>query len=245
MGTLYWQINDNWPVASWASIDYFGRWKALHYAAKRFFSPVMISAHMLPRTDVPKTPSERHFPLSVSGQAKIGVTNERLDALTGTVTVRLLDTDGTCLDTQVIPVAVDALATVYLPVIDYTHFLTDRALSRSRYIHFKLVDQSGNTLTEAFETFVLPKHFAFKDPMIAFEVTESEDAFQIRLTAQSFVKAVELDLLEADALYSNNFFDMNAHEAVTIICPKATMNQVLDIEAFAEQLTVRHLTELF
>ena len=34
MGTLYWQINDNWPVASWASIDYFGRWKALHYMAK-------------------------------------------------------------------------------------------------------------------------------------------------------------------------------------------------------------------
>lgn len=43
MGAIYWQLNDCWPVASWASIDYFGRWKALHYYAKRFFAPLMIS----------------------------------------------------------------------------------------------------------------------------------------------------------------------------------------------------------
>ena len=42
-GVLYWQLNDNWPVISWSSIDYFGRWKALHYMAKRFFNPVLVS----------------------------------------------------------------------------------------------------------------------------------------------------------------------------------------------------------
>ena len=42
-GTLIWQLNDCWPVASWASLDYFGRWKALHYAAKRFFAPLLLS----------------------------------------------------------------------------------------------------------------------------------------------------------------------------------------------------------
>jgi beta-mannosidase len=45
-GALYWQLNDCWPVASWASLDYFGRWKALHYAARRFNAPVMLSAEL-------------------------------------------------------------------------------------------------------------------------------------------------------------------------------------------------------
>lgn len=52
MGTLYWQINDNWPVLSWASIDYFGNWKQSHYHAKRFFAPVMICAYQLNKEEV-------------------------------------------------------------------------------------------------------------------------------------------------------------------------------------------------
>ena len=43
MGTLYWQLNDCWPGASWSSIDYNGNWKALHYAARIFFNPVLVS----------------------------------------------------------------------------------------------------------------------------------------------------------------------------------------------------------
>ncbi|UYN99728.1 MAG: glycoside hydrolase family 2 protein [Devosia sp.] len=44
MGTLYWQINDIWPVASWSSLDYGGQWKLMHYMAKRFFLPVNVVA---------------------------------------------------------------------------------------------------------------------------------------------------------------------------------------------------------
>ncbi|HEY8967182.1 MAG TPA: hypothetical protein VIM58_12090, partial [Candidatus Methylacidiphilales bacterium] len=46
MGALYWQINDCWPVASWSSIEFGGLWKALHFEAKRFFAPVLVSAHV-------------------------------------------------------------------------------------------------------------------------------------------------------------------------------------------------------
>ena len=44
MGTIYWQLNDNWPVASWSSLDYYGNWKQLHYHAKRFYAPVIAAA---------------------------------------------------------------------------------------------------------------------------------------------------------------------------------------------------------
>ena len=46
MGTLYWQLNDNWPVCSWSSVEYDGTWKLLHYAARRFFAPVLLCAWM-------------------------------------------------------------------------------------------------------------------------------------------------------------------------------------------------------
>jgi len=46
MGALYWQLNDCWPVASWSSIEFTGRWKALHYLARRFFAPAIVSAHV-------------------------------------------------------------------------------------------------------------------------------------------------------------------------------------------------------
>ena len=46
MGTLYWQLNDNWPVASWSSIEYSGRWKQLHYHARRAYNPVMMTAYI-------------------------------------------------------------------------------------------------------------------------------------------------------------------------------------------------------
>ncbi len=49
MGTLYWQLNDTWPVASWASLDYGGNWKAMHYMARRFFQPVAVAA--IPSSD--------------------------------------------------------------------------------------------------------------------------------------------------------------------------------------------------
>jgi beta-mannosidase len=46
MGSIYWQLNDCWPVASWSSIDYYGRWKALQYYAKRFYAPVLVTPHI-------------------------------------------------------------------------------------------------------------------------------------------------------------------------------------------------------
>ena len=48
MGTLYWQLNDNWPVCSWSSLEYGGKWKLLHHAARRFYAPTIVSAFQRP-----------------------------------------------------------------------------------------------------------------------------------------------------------------------------------------------------
>ena len=68
LGTLYWQLNDNWPVCSWASLDYGGKWKLLHYAARKFYAPVLVSAFQ--RKD---------------GQLEVWVTNDQRTPVRGTV----------------------------------------------------------------------------------------------------------------------------------------------------------------
>jgi beta-mannosidase len=76
MGSLYWQLNDCWPVASWASIDYYGRWKALHYYARRFYDDVLVSPYL-------------H-----DGKVDIYVVSDQLQPLAGTLHTRLLDFSG-------------------------------------------------------------------------------------------------------------------------------------------------------
>ncbi len=78
MGTLYWQLNDMWPVTSWSSIDYFGRWKALHYMARKFFAPILISG----------------VEDSNKGTVEIHVTSDVLKPLPGTVRWRVTDLAG-------------------------------------------------------------------------------------------------------------------------------------------------------
>ena len=79
MGTLYWQLNDTWPVASWSSLDYGGSWKALHYMARRFFQPVTVAAipsddgqtlsfSMVNDTAAPVTVELQTFLVSLSGE---------------------------------------------------------------------------------------------------------------------------------------------------------------------------------
>ncbi len=76
MGSLYWQIDDCWPVASWSSIDYFGRWKALQYYARRFYNDLLVSPHEEDR------------------EIKVYVVSDRLHSLPARLELRLMDFEG-------------------------------------------------------------------------------------------------------------------------------------------------------
>ena len=80
MGTLFWQLNDNWPVASWSSIEYGGKWKHLHYHARRFYAPLTISA-------VPSSSSRDTL--------KIWCVNDYDRPLEGEAAIELWNVDGT------------------------------------------------------------------------------------------------------------------------------------------------------
>ena len=203
MGTLYWQLNDIWPVASWASIDYYGRLKALHYYAKRFYSPVLISCRETgEKTTRPYVILEPGL-YDYETKAELTITNDTLSEFVGTVRSYLRDSYGTILESFEEPIKVAPLSVCTLCERDFNK--TDVS---SNYYSYELVDNSGNIVSSGTVLFTAPKHFNFKNPELTAEVVGDE----IVIRAKAYAKSVEIYSDDCDFILSDNFFDMNAGE---------------------------------
>ena len=201
MGTVIWQLNDCWPVVSWASIDYFGRWKALHYAAKRFFAPVLLSCEE--RGEVDQNPHINEFhPAPIECAAHLCVSNESLAAFSGEVVWSLRHADGTVVREGKQAVNVPAQTSLWLE-----DQVFPEASVTGDYFSFSLI-RDQETLSTAVAFFCAPKHFDFADPQLSVR-TEGEE---IIVTAKALAKSVEIRSEDPDLLLSDNFFDMNPGE---------------------------------
>lgn len=200
MGALYWQLNDIWPVASWASIDYFGRYKALQYVAKRFFAPVMISCCEIGETATrPFVVMQPDF-YDYSTQARLSVANETTKEVSGTVNWELRCADSKILQSGSENITVPALSSVWLHNMDFNK--TD---VENNYLSFSFcVD--GTTVSEGTVLFTVPKHFNFVNPNLRYEINGDE----ITIYADAYAKYVEIDSPDSDFILSDNYFDMNA-----------------------------------
>ena len=200
MGAVVWQLNDCWPVVSWASIDYYGRWKALHYYEKRFFAPVLISCHeegvLSQRASVNDEPS----PLRKS--ARLNVSNETTAPFEGTALWSLRRPDATIVNQGRFDVRVPALSAAWLDEQDFSGEDTYGC-----YYAYELLDRDGARVGGGTVLFCPPKHFRFEDPKLAVR----REGDEIVVTAKAYARSVEIQC-EGDALLSDNFFDMNAGE---------------------------------
>lgn len=200
MGALYWQLNDIWPVASWSSIDYFGRYKALQYVAKRFFAPVMISCCEIGETATrPFVVMEPDF-YDFSTQARLSVVNETTNPISGTVNWELRCADSKILQSGSENITVPALSSVWLHNMDFNK--TD---VENNYLSFSF-DVGGTTVSEGTVLFTVPKHFNFVNPNLRYEINGNE----ITVYADAYAKYVEIDSPDSDFILSDNYFDMNA-----------------------------------
>lgn len=221
MGTVVWQLNDIWPVASWASIDYYGRWKALHYAEKKMFAPVMISCEEIGEL------SERPFciqePEPIEKSARLHVANETMQEVTGTVSWRLRKPDSSILKEGSCQVTVPALDGVWLDKMDFGAY-------EEREIHLDYsFTVDGQVVSQNTCLFTAPKHYFFENPNLRCEVKGD----QIIVHANAYAKNVEIVGTDGDLWLSDNFFDMEAGEyAVSIIkgdAKNVTCRSVFDI----------------
>lgn len=200
MGALYWQLNDIWPVASWSSIDYFGRYKALQYVAKRFFAPVMISCCEIGETATrPFVVMEPDF-YDFSTQARLSVANETTNPISGTVNWELRRADSKILQSGSENITVPTLSSVWLHNMDFNK--TD---VENNYLSFSF-NVSGTTVSEGTVLFTVPKHFNFVNPNLRYEISGDE----ITVYADAYAKYVEIDSPDSDFILSDNYFDMNA-----------------------------------
>ena len=222
MGALVWQINDCWPVASWSSIDYFGRWKALHYAEKRMFAPVLLSAE------------------ENGAKVDLHVSNSTLSNFSGTVIWRLLDGNSQIISFGTIPVKISKMSSALCGSLDFSQKLDSVIRRRSCYLHFSL-REGKNTIGEGIVLFVKPKHYEFKNPGLSLRVEDEGNCFRIRIRAKHLAKAVEL-LPSEDIQFSDNFFDLAGGEERSVSMEKLPG---MTAEQFAAGLKVRSLYDSY
>lgn len=198
MGAIIWQLNDIWPVASWASIDYYGRWKALHYAAKRFFAPVMISAEE--EGELSQNPKiNEYHPAPLEKSFRLNVCNETLRDVTGEVFWALRTPDGAIVRQNQQTLTIPAMSAKWLDKVD----CADASLT-GHYVSFAFVVDNV-AVSEGTCIFCAPKHFEFTDP----QLTAETHGDTIIVTSHAYAKQVWLESEDADLLLDDNAFDMN------------------------------------
>ncbi|MCM1122356.1 MAG: glycoside hydrolase family 2 protein [Eubacterium sp.] len=200
MGTVVWQLNDIWPVASWASIDYYGRWKALHYAEKRAFAPIMISCEET--GELSERPSCVAQPAPIEKSVRLHVANETFEPVSGEVTWQLRAADGEELLMGKEKITVEPLSGTWLVKHDFSAF-------NELEIYFSYAfEVDGKVVSENTCLFTAPKHFAFEDPKLSYR----REANTLYISAQAYAKSVEIEGVDGDVKLSDNFFDMNPGE---------------------------------
>jgi beta-mannosidase len=222
MGTLYWQLNDCWPVASWASIDYFGRWKALQYYARRFFANVLVS-----------TAEEE-------GAVAVHVVSDRTEAMPGVLEARVLDLDGTPLWEKRQELTVEPLASRTVLAVPKATLLGGHDPG-AVFLNVRLTS-GGETLSTNNRFFARPKDMKLKEPQIETRVAAADGGFAVTLVSDTLARNVRLTCEADDGFFDDNYFDLVPGESVPVhFQPRGQV----DREAFRQGLVVESIVDAF
>lgn len=211
MGSLYWQVNDCWPVASWSSLDYYGRWKPLHYYAKNFYAPLLCSA------------------ADTEGQVQLRVCSEQRRPERCTVHWQLRGPEDALLREGQQTLQVQPLGVTEGECVDCRPFLTDKASRQSVYLAYWMETDAGCT-PQSVLLFCKPKHFRFARPRITLSVQESPEAFRLTLQTDRMAKYVWLDSPDFDAVFSDNCVDLVPGHPTAVTLRKEDINRTLEAE---------------
>jgi beta-mannosidase len=224
MGSLYWQLDDCWPVASWSSIDYYGRWKALHYYARRFYDDLLVSLEQ-----------EQD-----GGEVGVHVTSDRTAAAKASLRVVLLDLAGNVLWERGEDVEVAPLGNRRHLAVPTATLLAGRD-PRQVFLRAELV-VGGRVVSSNSRFFVPMKDLALGKPAIAADVTAVDGGFRIVLSTNTLARHVRLAFEADEGSFSDDFFDLVPGEPLEVAYrPRGA----LDLADFRKGLAITSLVDAF
>lgn len=208
MGTMYWQLNDCWPVASWSGTDYYGRWKALHYAVRDAYRKEMISV------------------VNEKGKLRVYIASDGLKAQRSMLELKLLTFDGKPVSDLEKDIVID-------PNTSKVYFETDtNTLIRGQNLRNLVlnVKLKNGKETLAFKNFYFlsEKELDLPSVMVEKSIKKEKDDYIIRLSSSRLAKSVYLFSDENDGFFSDNYFDLLPGE-VKVIRFRPAKGEVLDI----------------
>nr|WP_295378518.1 glycoside hydrolase family 2 protein [Pseudoxanthomonas sp.] len=218
MGSLYWQLNDVWPGASWSSVDFYGRWKPLNFHARRFFAPLAIAA------------------LRKEGVTRLSLLSDQTTPTDAEWRLRVMDFNGRVLKERRQPATLAALAAT--PAGEFTDAeLLEGADPARTLAVFDLV-RSGEALSRGLVYFTAPKQLRLPVPRIETDLAVDGDGYRLTLRSPVFVRALWLDFGDLDATVSDNALDLLPGEAIRL-----RVSSKADAAALRKSLTLQSLAD--
>ena len=207
MGQFFWQLNDCWPVASWASIDYYGRWKALQYYAVRFFDDVLVS------------------PWYHDGKIETYVISDKLQPLKATLRVRLMDFAGKVVSDKSTDIDVPAQSSAIYSTQTEQELLGS-ADPKTVFAVYE-VQQGGKVISSNEVFFTKSKDIDLPSPNIEVKVAGEGDKVTITMKSATLARHVALFFGDLDVQSSDNYFDILPGSEITVsVNGKASAEQV-------------------
>ncbi len=222
MGSIFWQLNDCWPVASWSSIDYFGRWKALQYYTRRFYAPVLVSPHLDPSA------------------VNIHVVSDKTEPITGTLRVRLMDFNGKVLidenrELKVLPLSSHiALSWPLAKITEAGAWDTSKV-----FVVAELVAE-GKTLSRNLIYLAPTKAIQLIPAHLTTQLTGANGEYALQISSPVLARSVHISFGELDAALADDYFDMLPGETVSI-----PIHAQASLEELRSHLEVLSLADAF
>ena len=224
MGCVYWQYNDCWPVASWSSVDYYGRWKALHYFARRFYAPLLVSG----------------LEDAAKGLVEVHVTSDLLEASRSTLAWEITNPAGETLSQGTEPLAVSPQASRRVKTLELGS-LIEKHGADNLLVWLKLAVK-GKTVSDNLVTLGPPKTVALLNPELHAGIVQEGKGYRVNLTAKKPALWTWLETDGVDAKFSDNFVHVTAAAPASILVHPA---EEMALDGFVKALRVRSLINTY